>query len=467
MDLDIPLDRTSTALLSHQIGRALADMIGTGLLSPGARLPPTRELARRLSVARTTIVEAYGWLTDQGYVEARQGSGTTVRETGLKGPTASSPSAQRLSVPATAARAAIDFRPGLPDLDSFPQTQWQSALAQAARRLGTDSLGYGEPLGWPRLRRAVAAYLNRSRGLAVDPETVVITAGAAQSVHLFLSLFPERRELILETPSPANLLKLPEAYPVTLTLAPVDEQGLRTDLLPTSGPPPLAYVTPSHHMPMGCALSIERRSALVAWAGARDAYLFEDDYDSEFAFDGRPAVPLAKLDHHGRVFYSGTVSKTLAPSLRLAFLIVPPAHLERTRAMKRWLDYGGWPVAQDALASWIEEGAFERHVYRMRKLYRSRYSLLVRELTKAFGERARIAGEPVGMHMPVFIQTSRSAEEVAAAARQEGVGLYPIEGPSGAQPGEAAFVIGFGAVATADIPAGIDAFERAARTPSP
>lgn len=466
MDLDIVIDRRSRALLSHQIGRSVVTLIASGALKPGTRLPATRVLAQRLAVARMTVVEAYDWLAEQGFVEARHGSGTVVREVRVapREPQRSVRIAPARGMAAATGgeRPAIDFRPGLPDLRSFPRRGWIHTLASTGRRVPDSALGYGEPLGDPELRSAIAAYLHRSRGYEVDVRNIVITAGTAQAVDLLLRTLPEHREIVIETPGPFALKRLPEAYGVTLRKVRVDQNGLRTDLLSRGRRPRLAYVVPSHQFPLGCVMSVERRVELIDWAARTNAYVIEDDYDSEFAFNGRPALPLARLDAAHRVIYACTFSKTLAPALRMGFMVVPDALLTRIYNLKWWIDRGGWVLQQKALARWIENGVFEQHVHRMRKLYRERFELLTQTLSSRLGSSVRFLGQPVGMHLAVLIRTSLTATEISARAGELGVGIYPIDEPVyQASRGEVAFTFGFGNVETAAIRRGIDLFASA------
>lgn len=464
MDLDIVLNRAAPAVLSHQIGRAIIDLIAGGALVAGNRLPATRDLARQLSVARMTVVDAYGWLAEQGYVAARQGSGTVVRDIPLSisygRKAVRAPGLHRAAPESARNEFLTDFRPGLPDLASFPRRQWISALTCSGRTLPASCLGYGDPLGHERLRHAIAGYLQRSRGLAVDPRNVVITAGAAQGVDIVLRAVSRLREVVIEAPGPHALRTLPAHYPVSLREVPVDEQGLRTDSLPKArGIGRCAYVIPSHHLPLGCSMSLERRLALLAWAGRTDTIVIEDDYDSEFAFNGRPSVPLARLDRGAQVIYAGTFSKTLAPALRIGFMVVPDRLLAKIAGLKWWADRGGWMLQQDALAAWLEQGVFERHVQRMRKVYGARFVALTATLSTRLGSRVRLLGQPVGMHLAALVRTRQPVGDLCERARARGVMIYPIDGVVlAASREETAFIFGFGNVAQENVERGAAIF---------
>lgn len=456
-DLDLIIDRAAVGLLSHQVGRQLIDLIVAGVLHPGEKLPSSRHLAGHLGVSRTTIVEAYDWLCDLGYAESRPRSSTVVRPLRLP---AAAGRTLRPTAPSAPAEPTIDFRPGLPDLAAFPHRRWGLTLARAARRVAPAALGYGDPLGDARLRQVLSAYLRRGRGLEADPANIVITAGTGQAVDILLRALPRPSEIVTEAPGPEAHARLARTYRTPVRPVPVDAEGLCTERLPQAPARRLAYVIPSHQFPLGGVMSMERRLALLAWAEATDACIVEDDYDSEFAYDGRPSVPLAKLDASGRVVYAGTFSKTLVPALRIGFMIVPDALLERVRALKWWADHGGSPLQQQALAEWIETGRFERHVHRMRRIYCRRFELLTGELAHRLGARVRIAGSRVGMHVAAFVTTRESAAALAARAAGDGLTLYPIDMPPDAPAGEAGFVFGFGNLGETEISEGVARFAR-------
>jgi GntR family transcriptional regulator/MocR family aminotransferase len=474
MDLHIEIDRGRRARLPHQIGRAIIEMICNGTLPQGARLPASRLLAERLGVARLTVVEAYQWLADQGYVSARRGSRTIVEDVQPLLADPMQAGAPRPAPPVTSgedAEAFIDFRAGRPDLGSFPRKRWISALGAASRVLPPEAFDYGDPLGHLPLRLALAAYLQRSRGLHVEPANLVITAGSAQTVDLVLRALPDHREIVLEHPGHVIVQQLVATHQVTVIEIPVDDEGLRTDQLPENdGVARVALVTPSHQFPTGCRMSLARRRDLISWASRTGATIIEDDYDSEFAYDGRPPVPLAKLDRGQRVVYMGTFSKTLAPALRLGFMVVPDHMLAAVTALKIWVDYGGGVLPQAAMANWIESGTFERHLQRMRPIYQRRYDVLTRELTRRLGDRIRFAAARVGMHLMVFLDSPLDQEEIVRRARSQGVIIYPLASPTpGQRPNETALVLGFGNLSEDQIVSGVAALGRAVEgaRPSP
>lgn len=465
MELHIPLDRTSGANLPHQIGRAIIELICDGVLKAGTRLPASRELAQHIGVARLTIVEAYQWLAEQGYVAARRGSRTVVQDVGPHSGKVETQS-QGLDIQEPKSDSppiSIDFRPGRPNLHEFPRRRWGNTLAAALQDVPVEYLDYGDPLGYMPLREALSSYLRRSRGLSAHPRQIAITAGSGQALDIVLRALPDHREVVVEQPGHSIVLRLLALHGVKIVETPVDLEGIRTDPLPTDTRSRVALVTPSHQFPMGVRMSLARRRDLISWASRTKALIVEDDYDSEFAYDGRPLIPLASLDRSDRVVYMGTFSKTLAPGLRLGFMILPIRLVDAVAKIKLWSDYGGNVVQQAALARWIDDGSFERHLYRMRTRYRLRQMCLVEEVDRLFGERARIIGAPVGMHATIGIEADRSAAEIAERAAGRGVGLYPLIGAAGMlRKRERAFVMGFGNLSEKEIKQGLAALAEAA-----
>ena len=465
MDLHIDIDRAASTTLPHQIGRAIIEMICDGTLARGARLPASRALAERLGVARLTVVEAYQWLADQDYVASRRGSRTVVQDVrpllAGRAPKPAEPEPPAV-IPARADAVTIDFRAGRPDLRAFPRKAWIAALNTAVRTVPPEALDYGSPLGHGPLRRALAAYLHRSRGLSVDPGRIAITTGSAQTVDLVLRALSDHHEIIVEQPGHLIVQQLVAIHQIAVSPIPVDSDGIRTALLKGDARPRIVLVTPSHQFPTGCRMSLARRRELISWADRTGATIVEDDYDSEFAYDGRPPIPLAKLDETGRVVYMGTFSKTLAPSLRLGFMVMPKRLVGPITALKIWADYGGAIYPQAALAGWIESGVFERHVQRMRAVYQARYDLLVRELTRRFGGAVRIPTTRVGMHLMIYVKCRQPAADLVSRARRDGVVVYPIDAEGGAvRGGEIALVLGFGNLSDREIVQGVESLARA------
>lgn len=468
VELVIDIDRSAPALLSHQISRAVADMIRRGSLPTGSRLPATRELARRLSVGRTTVVEAYDLLAEQGYVKARRGSGTVVARIPWLHKSID-PSARVAKCHAsTSAReidAEIDFRPDLPDLASFPKRRWLASMVRSGRSIATHDLDFGDPLGSARLRRAVAAYLGRSRGLQVNSDNLVITSGRAQIVELVVRSVPFLTEVVVEQPGTVWLDETFAAHRLEVRKLPLDANGIMTDLLPEGEGRKLACVTPDHQWPTGFVMAPERRRALAAWACRNGHYILEHDEDRELSLQHISAAPIASMDPDQRVIYSGTFCKTLVPALRVGFVVLPDEVLERVLAMKWLAERGSYSLHQDALADWLETGAFERHVQRMRHLYWERYQLLTGTLESLLPDRIRIIGEPIGTHVAALVRTGLSAEDLSRKMQTRGVKIHPVEGDFAvAEEDERTFVFGFGNLSDPKILNGVRAFADVVRS---
>jgi GntR family transcriptional regulator / MocR family aminotransferase len=356
--------------------RGLRQAIRSGRLQPGTRLPSSRTLAHDVGLARGTVSEAYRQLVAEGYVVARQGAGTTV--------------AHALSVPVfplvpapRVRQVRWDLRPGQPDLSSFPRDLWLAATRRVLRTAGSDRFGYADPRGRPELRRALADYLGRARGVLTSPDLIVVCSGYVQGLALLCQALRGRGAASVAHEDPC----LPD-YPATMTgagLQPggvaVDAGGLQVDRLAELGADAVV-VTPAHQFPLGPTLAAARRAELVRWARVADALVIEDDYDGEFRYDRQPVGAVQGLDPE-RVAYAGTASKTLAPALRLAWLALPPWLLEPVVEAKRLADRHSAVLDQLVLADLIVSGAFDRHVRRCRLRYRRRPGRRLRDPARA------------------------------------------------------------------------------------
>jgi GntR family transcriptional regulator/MocR family aminotransferase len=466
MDLQLTLDRSRRVPLSIQVAHGLRDAIFVQRLAPGSKLPPSRELAQRLQVSRMVVIEAYEWLIAEGYAEARQGSGTYV----LKSLVFPQQSIKRVKDPPRRTDVLfgdpklIDFRPGLPALDLFPRTAWKGALSRALLHAKTDQLGYGPAEGLPQLRRVIAQYVGRTRGLPVAPEQVVITIGTAQALDLMLRTLSPLDSIALEDPGPEPVQRCIRIHQIKSKPIPMDEQGMRVDLLKT-GPhaPQVVHVIPSHQFPTGEAMRLERRIELLNWAEQNDAIVIEDDYDSEFRFDQSPPIALAALNPGGRrVVYIGSFSKTLFPGLRLGFCVVPEKYINRFLELKWFSDRCTPVLEQLALAEWLESGIFERHVRKMRDVYAQRREVLLQALADQFGNRMHVHGVAAGMHVLVDFYLKCSESELVEKALTAGVKIYPA-GPCfiGPRPEFPSVIMGFGNLAAPAIGQGVEILGKA------
>jgi GntR family transcriptional regulator/MocR family aminotransferase len=416
--LPLRLDRTLAIPLRVQLERALREAIRAGRLGAGERLPSSRVLARELGVSRGLVLGCYRQLQAEGFLIARPGSATRVASA------AQPPTPRRRRAAAASPRAAIDFAPGVPDLTSFPRTAWAWALREACRRASPVELGYDEARGVLLLRSVLTAYLRRVRGALVDPDDLVVCAGFAQGLNLVLAALARDglRSVALEDPGELRFLKAVvtrvglEAVPVR-----VDERGIDVEALAASDAQAV-ILTPTHQSPTGVVLAPERRHALLAWARERDGIVIEDDYDAEFRYDREPVGALQGLDPE-RVVTIGTVSKSLAPALRLGWIVCPPALTGAVAAEKQLADRGSPGIDQLALARLIESGRYDRHLRHMRALYARRRETLLDSLAR-HAPHVRITGLVAGFHAVAHLPDSLSEHDVVLAARSRSVGLY-------------------------------------------
>jgi GntR family transcriptional regulator/MocR family aminotransferase len=450
-ELLLTVDRGGGGQLRAQLESQLRDAIRTGRLQSGERLPSSRELARTLGLSRGLVQDCYAQLQAEGYLVARVGSATCVA------PCAHVPP-EPVAAPARLPRLIADFRHGVPDLASFPLADWLWATREAARAMPTTDLDYGDPQGSWLLRDVVSGYLRRVRSAAADPARTLICSGYAQGLSLTLQALARSgaRVVAYEDPgSPAGATAAAEAVGLTAVPVPVDEHGLDVRVLEASGAQAV-IVTPAHQWPTGVPLAPERRLALTEWAVRRDAYIIEDDYDAEFRYDRDPVGSLQGLAAD-RVVSIGTVSKSLAPALRIGWLLCPPALLAPLTELKRIADRGTATLDQLALARLIESGRYDRHLRRIRTLYSVRCKAL-RAAVARHAPGVRLSGLAAGFHAVAHLPVGADERAVIAAARSRSVGLYGMSGcraSGAAEPPQ--LVLGFGNVTPRAITEGIAA----------
>jgi GntR family transcriptional regulator/MocR family aminotransferase len=367
---DLHLDLAGTRVRAA-LERALRDAVRSGRLLPGTRLPSSRSLARDLGVARNTVADAYGLLVAEGWFTARQGSGTRVADRPAPpAPAAPAPPASR---PATS----YDLTPGQPDVATFPRTAWLAAAKRALTAAPHAAFGYGDPRGRIELRRTLAEYLARARGVRADPERILVCSGYLQGLGLLSTALAANgvRTLAVEALGLDLHRDIVTAHGLRTTALPVDAHGADTTALAGSGAG-AALLTPAHQFPTGVPLHPERRAAAVAWARRTGGIIVEDDYDGEFRYDRQHVGALQDLDPD-HVVYAGTASKSLAPGLRLAWLVLPPALLDPVLAAKSLADGQSSTLDQLTLAELFRSGGYDRHLRRARSRYRGRRDRLV------------------------------------------------------------------------------------------
>lgn len=427
----VHLDRSAPGSLHAQLEQALRRLIRSGALSAGTILPSSRVLAADLGVSRRTVVEAYRQLGAEGYLSSTQRSVTRV------GHADESQAYRAVSEPAP---ARYDLRPGVPALAEFPRVAWLKATTASVRAVPDAALAYPDPLGSPALREAVAAYLRRVRAVATDPDRVVICAGFTQALALLTQALG-RPLIALENPGVFGRDRIVTTAGGRCRNVPVDASGLRVDRLADPDDPDVstdvstdvsAVVTaPAHQFPLGVPLSTQRRNQLLSWA-REDRVIIEDDYDAEFRYDRRPVGALQGLAPD-RVAYVGTVSKTLAPALRLGWLVLPARLVDAVVHAKQHADAGSPILDQLTLAELIDSGAYDRHLRRVRRIYRQRRDQLLAAFARHLPS-ATISGAAAGMHLVAHLPARYHPTELVTTARRHGLAItgldrYLLPGP--------------------------------------
>ena len=443
----IPLDAAAPEPLYRQIYRALREHILSGRLTTGVRLPSTRTLARELGVSRNTVLAAYDQLLAEGYLAGRVGSGTVVaasdarRPAGVEGRRSSSPSGGKRvgsrrasSVAALPVRLSLldgdsrAFRPGVPALDEFPLQVWRRLAARRWQGASRDLLDYGDPRGYRPLREAIAGYLGAARGVRCHPEQVLIVTGSQQALDLTARVALDPGDTAwIEDPGYFGARGALLAAGARVVGVPLDDEGLSVQAGVARAPDArLVYVTPSHQFPAGMTMSLARRLALLDWARQSGAWILEDDYDSEFRYASRPLSALQGIDVDGQVIYSGTFSKVLFPSLRLGYLVAPPALVDAFVSTRLFSDTHTPTVEQAVLADFIDEGHFERHVRRMRALYYERQQVLLESVARELAPVLTIGATEAGMHVVGWLPPAADDSAVSREAAHHGVDALAI-----------------------------------------
>jgi GntR family transcriptional regulator/MocR family aminotransferase len=487
LDVIIELASDSSRPAYQRLAEAIREGILSGRFHPGEKLPPTRTLAANLRLARNTVLEAYEQLTAEGYLAARHGSGTFVAPDlpdqafrapppGERRPVVVQASSDALSAFGTRVldgeatahmerderTSLYDFRYGTPSLEEFPIDAWRTLTKRVLDYPPKELLGYGPTEGLPRLREALARYLQRSRGVRCTPDQVLIVNGSQQALDLAArTVLDPGDRVAMEEPCYPGARAVFAANGGSLVPVPVDHEGILVSAMPVEAK--AAYVTPSHQFPSGAVMSAARRLELLEWGRKAGAIIVEDDYDSEFRYEGRPLAALQGLDQSECVIYTGTLSKVLLPALRLGYMVAPPG-LQPAIAGAKWLtDRHVALLYQAVLALFIEEGHFERHLRRMRKLYERRRATMLDAFQREFGSRATITGTESGMHVLVRIDGIADADRFIAGARESGVGIYSARGYYTREPPPGAvFIFGYSSVSEAGIEEGIRRLARIA-----
>ena len=444
-DLLLPIDPDSEVPLRLQLGRQLRLAIQSGRLQPGAALPSTRTLAADLGLSRGLVVEAYQQLIAEGYLTSAQGSGTRV-------------SVRRHDMVSAASREPVqplarhDFRPGLPDLSLFPRQAWLACMRRILNGPGSDAFDYPDPSGAPGLRAALASYVNRARATVARADRIVVCGGASQGIDLICRVLRDRgaRSVAIEDPGPSIQVTRVEAAGLVARRIPVDDDGIVADRLERTDASAV-LVTPAHQFPLGVVLAPQRRMALLDWAARRNALVIEDDYDAEYRFDREPLGAMQGLAPD-RVVYLGTASKTLAPGLRLGWLLAPAGFAEALAQAKLISDRGSPALEQAAFTQFLERGEWTAMCAGHASIYRRRRDAMVEALHQTCPAHASM-GIAAGLHVLVELEGDIDELALVRAARERSIRMYASSACiTRLKAGPLGLVLGYGTMSEDSIP---------------
>jgi GntR family transcriptional regulator/MocR family aminotransferase len=454
--------------LSREIYRQIVRAILDQRLPPGARLTPSRDLAKSLSVSRMTVTIAYERLAGEGFVTSRPGAGTFVSEAMVR---ITRQPAKHVSDGGIKPRAIwnsivpysfgplarYDFRTGLPDASLFPHRAWYRAVTRALASPEMIRGVYGEPAGLRELRVAIARHIGFSRGIETSADDILVTNGTQQALDLVARALLEPGDTVaIEDPCYGLPRVLFKTLAMRVVGVPVDSEGLVVTALPRGAR--AVYVTPSHPYPLGVTKTLPRRQALLAWAQRNHAAIIEDDYDCEFRFGGRPLEPLQTIDTQGSVIYIGSFSKTVLPTLRLGFVIAPRSLRQALQSVKFLSDWHSSLLPQAALARFMENGDFGRHLRRTSSAYAERRSIIVEVINRDFGEHLELVPSGAGLHLAALARnaTADRVDTIVGRAAEHGVVVLSLArfavDPSRARQG---LVLGYGGIPTSRIREGL------------
>lgn len=485
----IPLDHANDTLpLYRQIYDSIRLSILSGEFQSQMRLPATRLLAEQLGVSRMTVINAYEQLFAEGYLEGKAGAGTfvasrlpeeflhTLGANGASGSMNRTPPRKlnlsnyggHLSKNLQAIKAnhsatiVVPFQHSLTAIDEFPFSIWSKIAQKHLKYSYRDLAGYGDPAGFRPLRSAIAAHLRSARGVQCSEEQVIITAGIQQAVFIAgRVLLSSGDKVCFEDPGHTCAMDVLTAGGAHIVRVPVDEEGLdvarATRIVPDAK---LIYITPSRQFPLGMTMSLQRRLSLLEWASENDAWIIEDDYDSEFRYSGRPLASLQGLDRHGRVIYLGTFSKTVFPGVRLGCAVVPDDLVDVFAAARALTDQHGPLTDQAILAEFIAEGHFERHIRRMRTLYRERQEILMSEIEKRLGGVLEVPKTDAGMHAIGWLPDGVDDKLVSERGAELGLRIAPVSNYSFNPMPRGGLLLGYTAFNQKQIKAGVIKLEK-------
>jgi GntR family transcriptional regulator / MocR family aminotransferase len=477
----IAVDRASPRPLHRQICSSYREAIRGGRLTAGQRVPSTRTLAAELGVSRIPVLTAYDQLAAEGYFESRAGSGTYVSRDLPVGLRRVDRRDRRPDVRAAAGRpvsrrsgalARVHAEPWLggfgafrvsePALDAFPFATWSRLVARHSRGVPARALQYGSPLGDETFRQVLASYLGTARAVRCEAAQVMVVSGSQQALEITARVLLDPGEPVwVEEPGYGGARDALAAAGARLVPVPVDEEGLNVAAGIRKCPRArAALVTPSHQYPLGATMSASRRLQLLDWAQANGSWVIEDDYDSEYRYDSQPIAALQGLDREARVVYIGTFSKVLFPALRVGYLVIPDDQLGRFSAVREAMDIFPPASSQAALADFIAEGHFARHLRRTKALYRERRSALVEGLRHSLGRRFRVVGAEAGIHL-VALADRPNDRAIAERAAHDGLWAMPLSACYLHRPSRGGLVLGYGGTSVEQVPKAVERLRRA------
>ena len=449
----IQVQRKSAIPIKRQIYQKIRDQIFIGVLTAGVALPSTRELAEQIKVSRNTVCEAYEMLIAEGFVLHRQGAPTRIAEgLQLEIDLEKKTEIKVIKKP----HYIVDFKTGRPDLKRFPQYLWQQMMHKTTATLQLDDFGYSNPQGLIALRSEISAWLLRSKGLSVQEQDVFISSGATQALHLISNLLGGHgNKIAIEDPCNQGVLKTILNTGCSIEPIPVDEHGIQTEWL-NKTKVRAVYTTPSHQFPLGGILPAVRRAALVRYAKANEAYLVEDDYDSEFRYLGDPIAPLYAMAPN-KVIYIGTFSKTLFPAIRIGYVILPRELQAAWCELRLHTDVQNTPFEQAALAEFLHTRKFDRHIRSMKKLYGERRMVLLEALKFNFANTWRSWGDAAGLHLAIEFQKENFDVDFFKRCKKKGLKITSVD-YHGIQKGRHLnkLLLGYGHLESEEIQKGIE-----------
>ena len=468
----IVVDRKAPKPLHQQIYEAYRSVIAARNLRAGQQVPSTRALATELSISRIPVLDAYSQLLAEGYFEARSGSGTFVSsaipEQRNGAEPRKTPARARIGPRVVSGRSAVlprfklapwlvgwgAFVVGQLALEKFPFSVWSNLVMRHSRHVRIKSLHFSDPMGSESFRETIAAYLRTVRAVNCDARQIMVVSGSQQALEISARvLFDPGSTVWVEEPGYRLGLQVLKMAGCNLVPVPVDHEGLKVESgIARARKARAAYVTPSHQFPLGVTMSASRRLQLLDWAQRSGAWIIEDDYDSEYRYANMPVASLQGLDRNARVIYIGTFSKTLFPSLRVGYMVIPHDLVDRFVAVRHAMDVYPPHLFQQVLTDFIQEGHFARHIRRMRQVYGERRNVLVDAIGEVFGDRLQILGADAGIHLAAILPKPFNDRNIAQRAAGENLWLWPLSPCYQGKNPRQGFILGFGSTGAREIP---------------